>query len=127
MKRLAAVVAFAGLCAQLFGVAHLAQVRHATCDEHGELVELGDQPAATPAPPQQSARIDGAAAGEGAHGHDHCVAAAQRHQRVLRGDDANPTLAARRTAVKSGFARDLTPTPALPLLRVAPKTSPPVG
>jgi len=124
----------AALCllAQLSGLVHLAFVAHVPCAEHGELVEAG---APTSALPLQRAADDGAAvaaepspADLPAHSHDHCAVTALRRTPVcplksyghidLSGDPGRGV----RVSRESRAARAV-----IPLLAVAPKSSPPAS
>jgi hypothetical protein len=111
----------------LFGVAHLARARHATCDEHGELVELSDQPSIAATPALAQSRVEEAATLATRHGHDHCTAAAHRQQRALSATCSGAAPAARAPAPSDPLALASPLTRALPLLLVAPKTSPPLA
>ena len=113
-----AVVCFGG---QLSSIVHLALVRHATCLEHGEPIH------ADGATPARRAGVDNAfevAGGSPRHGHDHCPVSAA----TARGDLAAPSAAA---SIPAGPGPSEGPSRAIPLVRpvplllLAPKSSPP--
>jgi hypothetical protein len=102
---------------------HLLLVPHATC-EHGELVE-GAKPAASwvPAAPRSDQAEIGRAHGDGS-GHEHCDALAVRHRVPEIG--VSVATASLLEIVPVEIGRDLTETRPIPLLSLAPKSSPPV-
>lgn len=125
MRIIAGALVVVALAAQLGGVAHLVAVRHVTCAEHGELIEVRSERAVL-AGVTRAARdaVAAEAAGE-THGHDHCLLAAMRRNRTLAG---GPVVSgcARVDAfgtIGRPINRDLTPP--IALLRNAPKSSPP--
>ena len=124
----AGLVAALSLVAQLGSVAHLAVVQHVTCLEHGETIDVARQsgtPALADAKPVREDRI--AATSEPGHGHDHCPLAAFRRQRALSQSEARilpPATADPRPFV---LAAHVTPAPAIALLSLAPKSSPPLA
>lgn len=122
---LTALVCFA---AQLLGFAHLLLVRHSTCAEHNEVVHVGPQTGAraTSPPAARPSRVQQLPAGADSHGDSHCLLAiSRRRDQALPAPDsillpeAPPVANAPRTFVH------LTAVPAVPLLRLAPKNSPP--
>lgn len=119
--------AILALFAQLGSLAHLALVKHVTCAEHGEMIDVADQAAtsAVGADGRVAERRIGSTQAW-AHGHDHCPLAAFRRQRSVARVQARPLSLP--MAEPRGFAlpAHLTPTPAIALLDVAPKSSPPL-
>lgn len=119
--------AMLALFAQLGSLAHLALVKHVTCAEHGELIDVAD-PAATSIVSTDSRPAERriGSAQSSAHGHDHCPLAAFRRQRNFARVQARPLSLP--TSEPRGFALEahLTPAPAIALLDVAPKSSPPL-
>jgi hypothetical protein len=114
------------LLGQVASTVHLVAVEHQSCPEHGELIHArGQVPRSAPDQARTAVAPDQAPEG-GAHAHDPCLATAQESAApagagppagALRGDarrapDVPPVRAAR---------------PPLPLLLVAPKTSPPAS
>ena len=114
------------LTTQLSGFAHLAFVPHVTCVEHGELIDAGAQPAA--AHSAQTVERDTVAAQEvplAEHSHDHCLLTAMRRvsARLIRSSVDVVALCAARPI--SDPQHDAPVPPAIALLDVAPKNSPP--
>ncbi len=124
----AGLIAALSLVAQLGSVAHLAVVQHVTCLEHGEQIDVARDsgaPAVADAKPVTEPHI--AASGEPGHGHEHCPLAAFRRQRALPESHARvlpPATADPRAFV---LAAHVTPAPAIALLSLAPKSSPPLA
>jgi len=111
----------ATLAAQLWSVAHVATVAHATCAEHGESVELLDSGG-------DGHHCDGPCITQStspASHHDHCAAASFRRERST----ATPLPACLRACHDAAANPELpfaSPTPSpIPILFVAPKNSPP--
>jgi hypothetical protein len=85
LRCLAGALATLALVGQLASFAHLVLVRHVTCAEHGELIEVGHERALAVATAHaDSPGIATAATGQ-AHGHDHCLLAPMRRDRVALG------------------------------------------
>ena len=124
----AGLIAALSLVAQLGSVAHLAVVQHVTCLEHGEQIDVARESGAqaiADAKPVTEQRV--AAASEPGHGHDHCPVAAFRRQRAFTETHARvlpPATADPRVFV---LAAHVTPAPAIALLSLAPKSSPPLA
>jgi hypothetical protein len=116
------------LFAQLGSIAHLALVKHVTCAEHGEMIDVVDQSgksvAAVDSRPAES-RIG--LAETPAHGHDHCPLAAFRRQRIVARAHARPAPLPSSNPHCFAFETRLTPARAIALLDVAPKISPPLA
>src|SRR5262245_46745026 len=72
LRVLASLWLAVAIAAPLASSAHLALVRHVTCAEHGELVEIG-APDGAQAKHAPETRL-GALADADSHGHDHCAA-----------------------------------------------------
>ena len=131
-RRLTLGLAVLCLLAQLSGTVHLALVSHVTCAEHGELVEPGEAWSVSAALPDRGG--DGphlaqglALAREAAHGHDHCLATALRRASAPPERPASPEAPAPGEALAVHAAAGRALAPALPLLAVAPKASPPAA
>ncbi len=117
------------LAAQLATLGHLSIVRHTICREHGEAIHSGSPGGAQALrPTHQVAPADPALAGGGqpaAHSHDHCLAQAKTRERfaLLPALDSmpGPVLAAATLPSLSAVGT----APAVAVLLLAPKTSPP--
>ena len=117
------------LAAQLATLGHLSIVRHTICREHGEAIHSGSpSQAQAMRSTQAGALADPALRGGGqpaAHSHDHCLAQAKTRERfaLLPAPDAKPDpllLAAILPSLSAVGAA-----PAVAVLRLAPKNSPP--
>jgi hypothetical protein len=121
----AILIALALLLVQGPSLFHLLVVPHATC-EHGELVEAGPTPASPHAdatnarPSAEHPRIDRGREG----GHEHCDALAVRHRLPDVGVFVAPATLLPVTLIDAGGER-LEARP-VPILSLAPKSSPPV-
>ena len=128
-RALAALLALSGFALPVLGALHAASSRHVACAEHGEFVE-GDAQASVAL---HDHRIDTAQFERGdsptvpAHGHEHCAVLAQARQGAL-------PAAVQRTAardlvllgLREAAERVVAPS-AIPLLHLAPKSSPPAA
>jgi hypothetical protein len=117
------------LAAQLFTLGHLLIVRHTICREHGEAVHSGS-PGETPAlrPGHEGATGDRALGGGAPapeHAHDHCLAQANTRERfaLLPAADLLPGPLLLAAPLPSLAA--VAVAPAVAVLRLAPKNSPP--
>jgi hypothetical protein len=129
---LALALASATLIAQISSIAHMALVRHAICPEHGELIHPDDLSGSAAAPktlakttnPADLA-IQATTQFPAVHGHDHCLLASYRRQRIAMA--AGTAAVARPFPAAVGNRRMAdAPRPALvALYRLAPKNSPP--
>jgi hypothetical protein len=120
-RALTALGAYFCLAAQAVGLLHVLVVRHATCPSHGELVH-GAAVATSRAPDDT---VQAPAAGEDVD--DHCLVLANRRRDLAL---LTPVLEA--LPAPEVHPRALPPVTAaalvaLPLLRLAPKTSPPAS
>jgi hypothetical protein len=117
------------LAAQLLTLGHLLIVRHAMCPEHGEMIHSGP-PGAVQAmgPTREDAAVDPALDGGAVpseHAHDHCLAQANTRERfamlpaldLLPGSLLVPTTGPTLSCVALA--------PAVAVLLLAPKNSPP--
>jgi len=117
------------LAAQLLTLGHLLVVRHTICPEHGEAIHsASSSQVQAMRPGHQSAAADPAldsGATPAEHAHDHCLARANTRERfaLLPVPELvpGPLLAAATPPSPSVVGA----APALALLRVAPKNSPP--
>lgn len=126
LRSLSLLVALLTLSTRLLGVAHLGQVAHRACAEHGELMEVAraSQDAAQPGDQGAAAALAQAPSSEG-HDHDHCPVAGHQRQATACGANALAIIAhlapqaclspQNRSLFDSGPDR----------LRLAPKHSPP--
>ena len=100
---------------------HALTTDHVRCAEHGELVEVGDR-AAEPSPVD---RLEAAPSQEGRLlDHEHCAVEWLAQFQVATSEPSLGT-GLRSTSVEAPFAPPI-PSAARSLLRVAPKTSPPI-
>lgn len=126
---LAAGLAALLLVGPLLAAAHLAEVQHVTCADHGELLEVGvaNGSVAPFARRPGQTHIRELPRGEDAgHGHDHCGIAAHRRQSIDP-ERYPPAIAAPlRLAIHTPPSALAPVAPAQPIHRLAPKSSPPV-
>jgi hypothetical protein len=113
------------LLAQLVGFAHLAYVSHVTCAEHGELIEVRSSSGGMAAIAGAPAVRQSAAAEEG-HGHDHCIIALARRDRAFTESSALPFGAVPLQAPLALPLVERIEPPAVAVILIAPKNSPPV-
>ncbi|MGZ6235496.1 MAG: hypothetical protein ACXVGO_14805 [Mycobacterium sp.] len=125
----AAALAVVALAGQLSSFAHLVLVRHVTCAEHGDMIEVGHERAlvATAARRHAPATVVGNASEADSHGHEHCLIAPMRRDRLAVGtpisfDSAH--IDAYGTIGRVG-ADEIAPPIAIVVL--APKNSPPLA
>lgn len=122
----------AALClvAQLSGLAHLAFVPHVTCAEHGELLEASTSASAWsihPSSPGESFEVRSAEPGPEAavgHSHNHCAVTSMRRTPGCPLGPASTEVSAPVEPQRRVGREPRVPT-VLPLLAVAPKSSPP--
>jgi len=128
MRVVASVLATLALAGQVTSFAHLVLVRHVTCAEHGELVEVGrDHASAKPTEQRHATNVVTAASTADVHGHDHCLIAPMRRDRIAAGAPASFDsihIDAYRT-IGVIAADEIAPPIAVILL--APKNSPPLA
>ena len=117
------------LAAQLLTLGHLLIVRHTICPEHGEAIHSGS-PSETQAlrPSHEGATnapaLDGGAA-PAEHAHDHCLAQANTRERFALLPSADLTTGPLLLAPPRPSLAAVAATPAVAVLRLAPKNSPP--
>jgi hypothetical protein len=129
MRVVASVLATVALAGQVTSFAHLVLVRHVTCAEHGELVEVGKthvvaRPAHGPSQPID-AFVAAAAADE--HGHEHCLIAPMRRDRIAAGAPESFDSAHIDAYGTVGVIVADEVTPPIAVILLAPKNSPPVA
>jgi len=117
------------LAAQLLTLGHLAIVQHTICAEHGEVIHSGSPHEARALPAPDEGAASGPALGGEAppveHAHDHCLARANARERfaLLPALDLMPgSLVA--TATPPALSA-VSVAPAIAVLLLAPKNSPP--
>jgi hypothetical protein len=124
------IIAILCLAAQLASAAHFVIVEHHACAEHGELVH-GDEAShgsarSLPELGTVGPRIQAALADDVLHGHGHCVGFSDRRERL--DVHAQAVFTAPRPSgepLDALSAGTLDEPPAIPLLLLAPKASPP--
>jgi hypothetical protein len=126
LRSLAAALAAVALVGQLASFAHLALVRHVTCAEHGELIEVGRERALTAAAPHAAGAIVASTATSEAHGHDHCLLAPMRRDGLARVAPRALDCAHVDAYGTIGRAVDRQVPPPIAVIRLAPKSSPPL-
>jgi hypothetical protein len=128
MRVVASVLATVALAGQVTSFAHLVLVRHVTCAEHGELVEVGRVRAT--AKPTEHHRPTNAVSAEStdiAHGHDHCVIAPMRRDRIAsRPPAALDSIHIDAYGTIGAIAADDI-APPIAVISLAPKNSPPLA
>ena len=123
----AAALAVVALAGQLSSFAHLVLVRHVTCAEHGDLIEVGRERAITTTVSRQAVTAVGAASAEETHGHEHCLIAPMRRDRLALGSGAVHDSAHIDAYGTIGVARAQAIAPAIAVIVLAPKNSPPLA
>jgi hypothetical protein len=126
-RLLGSVVALTAMLGQVGSYAHLALTAHVTCAEHGELVEA-DQPgiaAATGAPHREAHADVLPDSNGGAHGHDHCLLTPHRRDRATK-TSLRTVVATAQLPFVTRHIEANGPPPAIRLILLAPKNSPPV-
>jgi hypothetical protein len=117
------------LAAQLLTLGHLLIVRHTICPEHGEAIHSGSPSETQALGPSHEGSTNAPALDGGAapaeHEHDHCLAQANTRERfaLLPAADSMPGPLLLAPPLPSLAA--VAATPAVAVLRLAPKNSPP--
>jgi len=119
----AVALAALALFGQLAGFAHLVAVDHVRC-EHGELVDVGHH-APTVAPHRDADKSFHASTAADTREHEHCLLSPMRRDRatVAPGASQSSIVACHRHSVIAALGRTV-PAP-IPLILLAPKSSPP--
>jgi hypothetical protein len=124
------IIAILCLAAQLASAAHFVIVEHHACAEHGELVHVDEashgSARSLPELGTVGPRIQAALADDVLHGHGHCVGFSDRRERLA----VHPQAVAIAPRPSGGPVATLSAgipdePPAIPLLFLAPKASPP--
>ncbi len=110
------------LAGELGSSIHFAVARHASCPQHGELIEIGHAKLAPPGAASEVATFV-AADSSGSHRHEHCSMAP--HRRPARFTAASPATTSASIAVLRPLALRTAHARGAAVLRFAPKTSPP--
>jgi hypothetical protein len=130
LRLLLGIIAISCLAAQLASAAHFVLVEHHACPEHGELVHGGEASHGTtrslPELGTKGARFQAALAEDALHGHGHCIGFSDRRECLA----VHPQAVANAPRPGGGLLTTLSAStldgpPAIPLLLLAPKASPP--
>ena len=113
--------------APLLGMLHLASVRHAMCLEHGELIEVAQSNQAESAESTPGWTADATRSDADLHGHHHCEVVPQRLNPNGDGKSAASPAIDSSSAIAIGGPAVGTMPPAIAILLLAPKASPPVS
>ena len=126
-KTLAIALAAVALLGPLASLAHIVAVQHVAC-EHGELVEVGPRARGTSrATSLHAGTAITAAPAAASHGHDHCLLAPMRRDRLGQNvPSAQPVLAVG-TPCGASLAEANEPPPPIGVIVLAPKNSPPTA
>ena len=120
-----AVIALAG---QLSGFAHLVLVRHVTCAEHGDMIEVGRNRAIAAKAVHRQAPVTFAdASSEESHGHEHCLIAPMRRDRIAAGAPASLDQLHVDAYCTIGRIANDEASPPIAIIVLAPKNSPPLA
>jgi hypothetical protein len=128
MRVVASFLATVALAGQVTSFAHLVLVRHVTCAEHGELVELGKEHAIPKAPPPKrpSSFVSAESTADG-HGHDHCLIAPMRRDRIVAGAPSSLDSFHVDAYGTVGVVAVDEVAPPIAVILLAPKNSPPLA
>ncbi|HJX66743.1 MAG TPA: hypothetical protein VJ860_22650 [Polyangia bacterium] len=117
------------LAAQLLSLGHLLIVRHTICPEHGEAIHSGARSETQALPPTHERATSDPALDVGAapaeHAHDHCLAQANTRERFALLPSADLTTGPLLLAPLRPSLAAVALTPAVSVLLLAPKNSPP--
>ncbi len=117
------------LAAQLLTLGHLLIVRHTICPEHGEAIHSSARSETQALPPTHQDATSDPSAGSGAppaeHAHDHCLAQANARERFALLPAADLTIGPLLLAPLRPSLAAVALTPAVSVLLLAPKNSPP--
>ncbi len=120
----AALLACAQLALPLWSAQHAAQAAHVACAEHGELLEA-DAPAVNVEPGAESATSLQAAPTAAEHAHVHCALLSLARERALPGVAAQAASVVGSPQAAPPRLSCAAHAPAIALIRLAPKSSPP--
>jgi hypothetical protein len=127
-------VAAVSLVAQLSSSIHLFLVPHVSCPEHGELIHESQHTGSSAAHTEERSSaggaqfpaVQGVPERDGAHDHDHCFAATDRRDGLCVASCAWSVAGGPPSSATSPFRASTLGSPAIALLLLAPKNSPPV-
>lgn len=129
LRAMAALVALLLAASSLAQIAHFLLVPHAICEHHGELIELGSEPAHASehrAQPERAGHGTSASvSSEEATSHDHCEVLASAQRQIVLPIANVIALVPAIASSSSELTATATTRRSLPTLSVAPKTSPP--
>jgi hypothetical protein len=128
MRVVASILATVALAGQVTSFVHLVLVRHVTCAEHGELVEVGKEHAIAKSARQAApANVVTSESPADAHGHDHCLLAPMRRDRIAAGSPGSfDSLHVDAYGTIGVVAADEV-APPIAVILLAPKNSPPLA
>jgi hypothetical protein len=127
-RHFAAVLTVLALAGQVSSFAHLVLVRHVTCAEHGDMIEVGRERAIVATAYRQApTEVVGAASRADTHGHEHCLIAPMRRDRLAAGTPASFDSAHVDAYGTIGVVGDDGVAPPIAPIVLAPKNSPPLA
>ena len=127
-RGLAAVLAVVALAGQVSSFAHLVLVRHVTCAEHGDMIEVGhERTIVTTSSHRQALTAVRAASPAETHGHEHCLIARMRRDRLTADTPASLDSAHIDAYGTIGVVGDDEVAPSIAAIILAPKNSPPLA
>ncbi|MDB4966915.1 MAG: hypothetical protein JWN44_2604 [Myxococcales bacterium] len=127
-RGIAALLAVVAVAGQISSFAHLVLVRHVTCAEHGDLVEVGHERTLVAASSRRQAPTAIATATlDEIHRHEHCLIAPMRRDRLAAGTAASRDSAHIDAYGTIGVVVDGGVVPPIAIIILAPKNSPPLA
>jgi hypothetical protein len=124
----AALLAVVALAGQLASFAHLVVVRHVTCAEHGEMIEVGSAATSAAVTPHETPpAMRAAASPSAAHAHEHCLISPMRRDRIAATALTSADPARVDTSATTAVAGDRAVAPPIAAIVLAPKSSPPIA
>ncbi len=131
LRAVAVLAASFVLVAQASGLGHLLLVQHSVCPQHGELIHVGEattHPATVAAVAPSDDDVAGLTTDEGdaADSHERCTLLAERRERLLLRAPSSGLAVLALLSQRHAPPAELSHAPQVPLLRVAPKSSPTV-
>jgi hypothetical protein len=125
LRQFAAVLAAVALVGQVASFAHLVLVRHVTCAEHGELIEVGHERTIVATVAHKNVAAVNATSPREVHGHDHCLLAPLRRDRAALGAPTSLDALHVDAYGTIGHVANREIPPPIAVLLLAPKSSPP--
>lgn len=128
-RGLAALLAVVALAGQLASFAHLVLVRHVTCAEHGEMIEIGSAATsvAVTTPREAAPAMRAATSPAAAHDHEHCLISPMRRDRLAATASVWQEAARVDADDAIGVTHDRAVPPPIAAIILAPKSSPPIA